>query len=786
MSFASQTTPAGAASFAVKPTLPMPQLFVISSLLAALGALLALEKVAWVFGLAAAIIFFFAALTIGSGAKGATALALSFLVTFVMAQDRLARLCPSNRDLSQLRANFVSFSGRVESSKVKDTDQGRLITVEVCPDRLLSPWPKALAGRVLVHIGPYTTRGQVAPSWGGKYVFSGRLIKPRARVFSFEFDERRWLELKDIYCQVSCTAEDIQTFSAGLGRPKGQGGTEEPEPITQARPEVGEKIGAATAAPLFEYAGQIVQGTVLVREGIVAAHTRILGDERGKLLTSMVLGDRAVCLSDDIKAAFARVGLSHLLAASGLNLTIIVGAVIFLFGLARRGSRANGSLMQTLGALVCVLFFVSLAGASPSVTRATIMCLLLLWSALLFRRLATGGALAGALWLALLFDPLSILDVGLELSYGATFGIIYFYPIFIAALPEALTKKPWQWFFAICSVVISAQLAVLPVQIFYFQKISTLVLPANMLAEPLVAPITVLGFLSSLIAALAIVCAWPASTAWGTICHLPLLSFALTQVCCVIDFFCGYLVDALLWLTRFLGALPLSYLYLARPQAVSVVFYYLALTVALIIGISRPGRGALLALGAGLLLTLQSFLFSSCLEVLVTREKAVVVNPFDPPLVLLLPRCGGQTGTEQRRGATSGYLPAFHRDFAQSYLRSLSSRCQGTTKMRQLDGQSLGPIPAGQNSPAGARVGSQSASPPDLLWRDWQGIATLHRIDQGPVLVSALPAAAMEIEEAQGVKLYKFKTWGLACLLVKNLCQGNTTRPHAEHEVLFE
>jgi ComEC/Rec2-related protein len=732
MPTASKTAAAKAVAFAMNPS----QIFVISSLLAALGALLALQKVAWVFCLGAALVFFLLALGLGSGRKGAVALAMSFLIPFFMAQDRLGRLCPTDRDLSQLRASVVSFSGRVLTSKIKDTDKGRFVTVEVAAERLLLPWSKELSGKALVHIGPYDLASQILPAWGGKYLFTGRLIKPRTKVFSFEFDEQRWLALKDIYCQVSCTATAIQQAQDQVSK------NQAVKTLVVTNDQ-----GSCALKLIEEWAGLIVQKTAIVREGIVAEHTRVLGDERGKLLTSMVLGDRAVSLSESTKSAFARVGLSHLLAASGLNLTIIVGASMFLFSLTRRGRRQSGGLVQTLGALVCVLFFVSLAGASPSVTRATIMCLLLLWSSLAFRKLATGAALAGALWLALLFDPLSILDVGLELSYGATFGIIYFYTIFVDALPQALTRKPWHWLCTICAVVISAQLAVLPVQIYYFQKISTLVLPANMLAEPLVAPITVLGFVSSFIAAVAIGCSWLTTSAGANFCHLPLLVQILSQISSIIDFFCGYLIDLLIALTHFLGALPLAYLYLARPPAIVVAFYYLALAVAFIVGLNRPGRGALLAMVMGLLLTAHSFLNSSCLEMLVTKEQVVVVSPQDPPLLLLLPKSldSGSLGDKYMDGA-QGYLPTFHRDFGQSYLRSLTGRGDCLTKALYL--------------PKATK---------DLLWCDSQSIVSLYLKDGGPELASSLPAAAIEIEKAQGVQLYKFKTWGLGCNLIKRL-----------------
>jgi ComEC/Rec2-related protein len=725
------------ASFeAVKFALRSSDIFVIASLLAAFGALLALSGMAWVFALAAAVIIYFISAMLGGCRRGAWAISLAFLLFFLLAQNRLAGLIAPADDLSQLRANVVSFIGRVESCKDKETGKGHSVTLVVVPEKLLLPWAKPLAGRVLVHVGPFEKENETIPVWGGRYIFSGRLITPRAKVFSFEFDEKRWLSLQNIFCQVSCTASGVQSYSADGKRLDKQ---------SFARPLI---------AGIEDFAGRLVAGAVSLREGIVARHISCLGVERGKLLTSMVLGDRAVSLDDGLKITFNRVGLSHLLAASGLNLTIIVGACFFVFSRLRKGRQGGqGGLVQAVGALLCVLFFVSLAGASPSVTRATIMCLLLLWSSLLLRRLARGTALAGALWLALTFDPLSILDVGLELSYGATFGIIYFYPMFTEALPAFFARKPWHWLSAICSVVVAAQLAVLPVQIYYFQKVSTLVLPANILAEPLVAPITVMGFVSSFVSALALALAPLAASDVGAFVHLSLIEQLFHQASALIDFFSGFLIDLLLLLARSLGSLPFSYLYLAPPQAVSIVSYYLFLFVSFLIGINRPACGALLALICGVLLTGQSFLFSPCLEVLVTKQKVLIGRPLDPVLMLDIESpCRLQSSPGER--AAQGYLPAYHRDFVLSYLRSLNGRaCTAST----LGAGSICRL-AGK---AGGGIVTDLGDSKHKLANSGCPIASIDIEEGRPRVGSSFPAAAIYMEQAQEVRFYKFRLWGL-------------------------
>lgn len=66
-----------------------------------------------------------------------------------------------------------------------------------------------------------------------------------------------------------------------------------------------------------------------IRKGIINTHISHLGDHSGKLLASIVLGDRAVNLPSKVRDSFRACGLSHLLAASGFNLSILVGSVYF-------------------------------------------------------------------------------------------------------------------------------------------------------------------------------------------------------------------------------------------------------------------------------------------------------------------------------------------------------------------------------------------------------------------------------------------------------------------------
>src|SRR5262249_39466216 len=144
-----------------------------------------------------------------------------------------------------------------------------------------------------------------------------------------------------------------------------------------------------------------------------------LGEQTGGLLTSMVLGERAVGVDPSIVSDFRTVGLSHLIAASGFNLTVVTAMSFFVTGLFIHCKR-----LTCLLALVNLLCFVGLAGLSASVLRAAIMCTLVLFAKCLNRSLHGLAALATAFLATIVADPGGILDPGCQLSYAATAGIM--------------------------------------------------------------------------------------------------------------------------------------------------------------------------------------------------------------------------------------------------------------------------------------------------------------------------------------------------------------------------
>ena len=220
---------------------------------------------------------------------------------------------------------------------------------------------------------------------------------------------------------------------------------------------------------------------------IVRAHVMGAGVPEGSLLSSLVLGSRAVDLPSSVKDEFIEAGLAAVLAASGFQVTLVLGAAIAL----SRG----GNLKQqfALGSL-SLLGYLLLTGASPSILRAVIMGMGSLIGLVVQRRSRPVVGLLVTAVLLLIYQPLWIWDLGFQFSFLATFGLI--------TSSRAITQR-LQWLppaiADLMSVPIAAYIWTLPLQLLMFGKITPYSLLANVFTTPLVAVSTYGGIISGIL-----------------------------------------------------------------------------------------------------------------------------------------------------------------------------------------------------------------------------------------------------------------------------------------------
>jgi competence protein ComEC len=270
----------------------------------------------------------------------------------------------------------------------------------------------------------------------------------------------------------------------------------------------------------FNNKEQPVWGLWQVSKAIVRSQVRWLGSPEGQLVSSMVLGSKAVDLPYDIRDLFVRVGLAHALAASGFQTALILGLVMALSkGLSPRWQFGCGA--------VALVGFVGLTGLQPSVLRAVIMGFGALIGVATSRKIKPLRSLLVAATLLLLWNPVWIWDLGFELSFLATLGLVVTVPPLVAKLdwmPNAIAT--------LIAVPLAATLWTLPLQLYIFGVIPPYSLVINILTIPLISIISIGGIVSAI-----------AALVWSTAgSAIALLLYYPTHI--------------LIWLVQFFSQLP--------------------------------------------------------------------------------------------------------------------------------------------------------------------------------------------------------------------------------------
>jgi competence protein ComEC len=201
----------------------------------------------------------------------------------------------------------------------------------------------------------------------------------------------------------------------------------------------------------------------------------------------MVLGDTSK-QSAEFKEAMKRSGLTHLVAVSGANFAIVSTFVLWCMQFVIR--RKNIRVIATAAALMC---FIALVRPSPSVLRAAAMAAVLLTAQLGKRGSDSLPALGFAICAVVLGDPWQSRDAGFALSVLATAGLLLLAPRIQERLP---THKKLAGALA---PPIAAMVFCSPILVSLSGYLSPMSIVANLLAAPVVAPITVMGFIAALV-----------------------------------------------------------------------------------------------------------------------------------------------------------------------------------------------------------------------------------------------------------------------------------------------
>lgn len=292
------------------------------------------------------------------------------------------------------------------------------------------------------------------------------------------------------------------------------------------------------------YINQIFIKSNKARNIIIKNAESLLPGRTGALLTGILLGDKQE-ISDEIIENFKTSNLSHMLAVSGAHTSYIILGISYMLS----------KLPKKYAGIITILvlgIFLFITNFTPSVIRACIMAGLAIGAKLLYRKSDTINNIALSAMIILISNPFSILDIGFQLSYLGTLGIVMFNKDIEKILSKIKLKgKTIQ----LLIVTFSAQILIMPIMAYRFNTISLTFFISNLFASPILGVIIILGFITIFVS---------------------LISFKLAKMLSIIlDVF----LKLLILIAKFVSNIPISSLIIKTPYVFSIALIYILILI---------------------------------------------------------------------------------------------------------------------------------------------------------------------------------------------------------------
>lgn len=229
--------------------------------------------------------------------------------------------------------------------------------------------------------------------------------------------------------------------------------------------------------------------------------SKLLPKETAGLCLGMLIGDTS-SINENLQEDFRDSNLSHILAVSGANVSYIIVSVTYIFN-----KMCFRKKLSKIISIFLLFLFMLLTGCTSSVNRACIMAILMLIADLLYRKSDVYNNLAISALILLIINPYSILDIGFQLSYMGTIGIVFLHDKINNFIKT--NNKILKYFLEMFYVTTCANVAIIPIMMFHFNSISLTFYFSNILAGPILGIIVVIGFIMFFISLIFIPLATP-------------------------------------------------------------------------------------------------------------------------------------------------------------------------------------------------------------------------------------------------------------------------------------
>ena len=294
-----------------------------------------------------------------------------------------------------------------------------------------------------------------------------------------------------------------------------------------------------------------------IKEKIINNSKEILSSKTSSIFLGLVLGNTDF-IDENTQEDFQISNMSHILAVSGMHMGYLVLISIFIF------EKILGKRRSKYMTIVFIMLYMALTGFTPSVVRAGLMAILIITSKIIYRKSDVWSNISLALLISLIYNPYLILNIGLQLSYAATLGILIFnknlYMLFKKVkiknkkIKYRINKKILNIIDKtkqIIALTVSAQIFVIPLSIYYFNLLGIYFILSNLVISIIIAPI----FIISIIFAITL--------------------FINIKIAKIISIFLEFGIMMLVKTSEFFSILPLSNIKIKTPKIYEIIFFYI-------------------------------------------------------------------------------------------------------------------------------------------------------------------------------------------------------------------
>ena len=281
-----------------------------------------------------------------------------------------------------------------------------------------------------------------------------------------------------------------------------------------------------------------------VRNKIIETANKILPNYTQGLLVGILIGEKTK-IPENIIENFSISSLSHILATSGTHISYIILGITYLLLKSKIPKRTSYFLINLI-----LIFFMFIVGFTASVVRASIMGILLISGKIVHRKPDVLTSMAISLIITLIYNPFSIQDIGLELSYLGTLGIVILNRPIKNYIINKLPKIPKQ-IIEIVSVTVSAQILIIPILILKFNTVSLTFILSNIIAIPITGIIILYGYINIFVGIFAI------------------------KVANKMSIILNILLKIIISISNIISKLPFSKILIPTPNIIYILLYYL-------------------------------------------------------------------------------------------------------------------------------------------------------------------------------------------------------------------